>query len=61
MEKRLIAREMEQGVLALGERELVERAAIAHSFGFKGFHLQKLKEAWEMQYMEDSFDRPRVN
>ena len=45
--KRLIAWETEQGVLTPGERDLVERAAIAHSFGFKGFRLQKLKEAWE--------------
>lgn len=45
--KRLMAWETEQGVLSAGEKDLVERAAIAHSFGFKGFRLQKLKEAWE--------------
>ena len=36
-----------QEVLSEGERDMVERAAIAHSFGFKGFRLQKLNEAWE--------------
>ncbi|MGO1719426.1 MAG: AIPR family protein [Luteimonas sp.] len=45
--KRLITWDGEQSVLSPGERDLVERAAIAHSFGFKGFRLQKLKEAWE--------------
>lgn len=45
--KRLLAWEAEQCVLTPGERDLVERAAIAHSFGFKGFRLQKLREAWD--------------
>ena len=36
-----------QEVLSEGQRDMVERAAIAHSFGFKGFRLQKLGEAWE--------------
>ena len=45
--KRLNAWESEQSVLSPAEKDLVERAAIAHSFGFKGFRLQKLKEAWE--------------
>ncbi|MGY6517560.1 MAG: AIPR family protein [Lysobacteraceae bacterium] len=45
--KRLHEWEAKQGVLSVGERDMVERAAIAQSFGFKGFRLQKLQEAWE--------------
>lgn len=36
----------ETRVLSQGESELVERAAIATTFSFRGFRLAKLKEAW---------------
>ncbi|KIQ97351.1 AIPR family protein [Lysobacter sp. A03] len=45
--KRLHAWEAKQNALSPGEKDLVERASIAHSFGFKGFRLQKLQEAWD--------------
>lgn len=34
-------------VLTPDEADLVERAAVASSFGFKGFRLTKLEEAWD--------------
>lgn len=34
-------------VLTPAEADLVERAAVASSFGFKGFRLTKLEEAWD--------------
>lgn len=45
--KRLLDWNKVEAVLTPDEAELVERAAIASEFGFKGFRLTKLKEAWE--------------
>jgi hypothetical protein len=39
-------------VLTADEGELVERAAVAADFGFRGFRLVKLEEAWKRAVAE---------
>lgn len=45
--KRLRDWNQAEEVLTPAEADLVERAAVASSFGFKGFRLTKLEEAWD--------------
>lgn len=45
--KRLRDWNLTADVLTPDEADLVERAAVASSFGFKGFRLTKLEEAWD--------------